>query len=214
MNKTCVLAVVYHEPDYIETVQCLAKLSEPVYLVDRGGTGSLAKAINEGVAKVPDFFQFVWIVTNIRFGPSGPSQLARAMDANPKFVAITPAFQSHHGHTRKQPGDSVTTAPFIEFTCPMIDRDWFLSHGGLNERMPYVGHDLDFGHRARQANRLVGVDHSTTIAHTYLNKLSRGNPITEKRRKLRSQAVAGTRKELVRLYGENYKQVLGYAGPL
>lgn len=214
-----ILAVIYNERSYQQTRDCLAKVSSsiPVYLIGREGVGSLAKAFNEGFARFDlKRFDYVWLITNITFFPDTPQKLAGVM-AKHKWVGASPAFQSDHSHLRPNSiafGVGNTTVPFIEFTAAMVHGPTFAEFL-LDEKMPYVGHDLDWSYRVQKAGFYVGVIREVLIGHAYLRFLdAESDACTKERLRLRNAAAEPTTQALVNKYGDNWKALLYYNGAL
>lgn len=204
MNKIAILAVIYHEPEWLQTCSCIAECSTvPVFLTDRQGTGSLARAFNQGfLTNDLNRFEYVWFLTNITFSPLIlPVLLAKIQQGD--FVGITPAFNSDHVHTRPVETDDVLEAPFIEFTAPMI-RSAVFRQNLLDENLPYSGHDLDWGYRIRQKGHKLGVCHATKIEHVYIRHSQSKHPSTIDRLRLRDQFEEPTKQALRRKYGPDW----------
>lgn len=196
-----IVAVEYDEPEYAQTRECIAASGLPVVWVDREGIGSLAEAYNRGFKSVRT--PVVWFVSNIAFTPEVPGRLLLSLGDN---AAVHPQFPSDHTFIRQ--GSGVTPAPFVEFTAPLVIADVFREFP-LDEAMPYWGHDLDWGHRVRQAGHSLAVDHECRIDHVYVRHLAQ-HPVTIRRRRLRRSTDEATRAALVERYGEDWKERLCY----
>jgi hypothetical protein len=210
--KVAILAVVYYEPSWTNTVVSLARVDggAPLFLVDRSGVGGLSWALNTGFTRYSlRDYQYVWMVTNIEFGPSLLPELVRALDDLPDYAAITPTFPSDHAHTRPKGGHGVESTPFLEFTAPLVRSKAFQEHR-LDEQMPYSGHDLDWGYRVRHAGWKVGVYHDATIRHVYIRHADKSHPITQERLRLRMAAEEPTKRLLGRKYGGDWFKKLRY----
>lgn len=216
-SRSVIVSVVYDEPEWKQTKKCVESAGVPVVYAVRNpkGVGSLAEAINRGIAQAiqqhPEA-EFAWVVTNVTFSTGTLGGLEAAMDANPGFAAIHPAFHSDHAFCQPIKGFSgVTSVPFVEFTAPIIRIEDFKRIGPLDERAPYWGHDLIWGRTARELLYSIGVDHSTTIGHVYIRNNKSGNDVTNRRKNLRKQSDKATRERLEELYGETWKVTTGYA---
>lgn len=210
--KTAILSVIYQEPDWHQTVDCIANHAPgyPVFFVDRKGTGSLAEAFNRGFKENNLIvYDLVWFLTNVRFGPRTLQRLEDHMWKTP-YAAIHPAFESDHHHLRPKQVDEVFEVAFVEFTAPLV-RSSIFANNPLDERMPYAGHDLDWGYRVRYAGHLIGVYHGVTVEHTYIRHNKRKHPVTALRANLRAATEEPTKQLLAQIYGENRQQKLGSA---
>lgn len=207
-GKTVIVSVIYVEKEWQETKACIEKCNVPVIYVDRQGTGSLAEAYNRGFNEIKDKPEYVWFVSNPTFNDSALSQLVKAMDKT-KFAAIHPCFRSDHQHLRNDGSREVKEIKYIEFTCPIVKFDVFADFK-LNEKMPYMGHDLDWSYRVKEAGYKIGVDMSVGIKHVYVRHLNR--IISRQRAEKRKRANPSTYQELIRIYGEEWRKVLAYYG--
>jgi GT2 family glycosyltransferase len=213
--KTAILSIIYYEPEWYQTVQDIADYAKgvPVFFADRGGTGSLAGAINRGFLQnrlwdLDQEIEYVWVLTNVRFGPNALEPLESAMDAMPRLAALHPSFDSDHLHLKQQPGRGVLEVPFVEFTAPLVRRRVFRDTQ-LDERMPYSGHDLDWGYRVRQRGYKLAVHHGVRINHTYIRNNSANHLVTLQRKTLREQHEQPTKDLIRKLYGPNHAELLG-----
>ena len=206
--KTEILSVIYEEPEWLETARNMAATGLAVRLVDRDGVGSLAEAINRGVRdSVPGDVDFLWIVTNPVFPPTMPRRLAHALTIT-GWAAIHPSFDSNHTSMRMQSAGFRET-DFVEFTAPMVRAELLLRYP-LDEDMPYVGFDLDWSYRVRQAGWKLGVDDTQILGHTYLKESNTPrHPATKIRKERRMVALAGTHLKLESKYGKRWRYVLG-----
>lgn len=188
-------AINYSEADYAGTISSLIACKVPFSYVNRNpeGYGSLAEVINRAMSEATA--DLVWVITNITFTPNIPEALARNIgDAH----IIHPAFKSDHPHMNI--GSQVQQVPFVEFTAAMIDRKAFM---GLDENMPYIGHDLDYGYRCHKAELKILVDYELRIGHQYIRK-AKFHPIREKRKEMRKRANEPTKRALIAKYGEEW----------
>lgn len=208
--KTGIVAILYKEPEYVETKRFLKQLNLPIVYVDRNGTGSMAKAYNRGFDRLIELYpdlEYVWMVSNVVPYLDTLKQLEEAMEG---YDAISPSFQSDHEHTRPQFFDGVKEVPFIEFTAPLVRVSTFKKLP-LDEEMPYWGHDLSWGYEVRQQGGKVGVHYGTQVRHEYIRfKVKRKPlPVTKERQRLRKESDQNTRDRLHALYGDNWGKVLG-----
>jgi GT2 family glycosyltransferase len=213
--KTAILSVVYYEPEWIQTCTDLANNAQgyPVFFVDRKGTGSLAHAFNSGFKTYQLWeFDYVWMLTNIRFGPNCLEPLEQALEMRPPIAAISPTFDSDHAHHRPKRGSDtndiiVRDVPFVEFTCPLV-RSSVFKHDWLDENMPYSGHDLDWGHRMRMVGLKLGVHPGVKIEHKYIRHSKSRHPATIERARLRAAAEEPTKRALAAKYGPDWFDVV------
>jgi len=209
-DKCNVVSVIYKELEWADTERCLDSCCYPVHFVDRRGVGSLAKALNGGFKAWANGAEYVWFVTNVLFSPECLQKLIEQMDNNPLMAAITPAFASDHVFCRPIDGCVETkSVNFIEFTAPIVRASVFREHL-LDEDMPYWGHDLDWGYRVRKHGWQLGVYHGEQLGHIYIRNTQNNQRVTARRYELRRKTNGETRKALIRKYGHNWKQVLGY----
>ena len=219
--KTLIIAIVYLEPSWQETKECLQKCNNRVVLVDRDGVGSLAGAYNYGFKEYADSYKYVWFVSNVKFDPLIVEQLEQAMEDNPGFATIHPVMNnSDHHHMRyskfmqRMYGESgiLKEVPFVEFTAPIVRADVFRNIM-LHEELKYVGHDMAWGYDVRQAGYKIGVLSTCEVDHTYLRH-SPDHPITRERMRLRRESDKQTIEFLIEKYGKDYKQKLKYFNKL
>jgi GT2 family glycosyltransferase len=210
MNKVAILAIKYAEPEWQQqTLPCLLRETVPVTIIDRNGTGSLAEAINRGVKAIDFDVDFIWVVTNITWKPGTLENLLEIIEVG-HCAAVHPAFDSDHSHLKKKNTDTFGyNIPFVEFTAPLV-RSMLLQNYTLDEDMPYWGHDLDWGHRIRNAGWDLSVDYTANIGHTYIRNNKFNHPVTLTRQKLRKNTDASTRAALVAKYGDDWAKLLKY----
>jgi GT2 family glycosyltransferase len=216
ISDVVVIAIVYREPDYATTHKCLQQLEKDgikVIYVERSpeGIGSLAEAINRPFkdGTLAKQYEFAFIVTNIIFDPLDFNSMLWCMRES-RFAAISPTFHSDHKHVRptgKEKG--LREVPFVEFTCLMVRTD-VMTDILLDERMPYWGHDLDFGHRARKAGHKIGVLEGVYIVHEYIRNNDRRHELTQKRWLRRRATNEQTRSRLIEKYGIQWEKTLLY----
>jgi hypothetical protein len=207
VDPVCVIAVVYSEPEWQQTKACLDSLSAPVFLVDRGGVGNLAEAYNRGFSEHGRDFEFVWFVSNVTFDVFVLPRLMMTIQRG-GFCAVHPEFDSDHAFLCS--GKGLESVPFVEFTAPLVRSNIFASFP-LDEAMPYWGHDLDWGHRVREAGHTLTVDHRVRVGHVYVRNLA-PHPVTLARRRERSKTNGSTRRALQSRYGPRWKERLCYGG--
>ncbi len=211
LMKTLIISIIYNEKSWKHTHDCIEKTGRQVIYIDRNGTGSLSKAYNEAlemVRKITDKPQYLWMLTNVTFEDGTLEQLENLMD-NSEYSIIHPCFKSDHEFCHCGEGE-IETVPFVEFTAPIVRTDVMLEFL-LNEKMPYWGHDLDFGHRLRESGKTLGVAKNVSIGHTYIRN-SLIEQVTKNRMLLRQSTNVQTRMELARLYGKNWNEKLMYHG--
>lgn len=211
--NVCILSVIYQEAAWRATVDSIAHAGVPVFFVDRQGVGSLSKAFNDGFQKHwLERYQYVWMVSNVTFAPHVLPELVAKMEALPDYAAVHPSFDSDHKHMRQKPRSvEVIEAPFVEFTAPLMKASVF-ARFPLDEEMPYVGHDVDWGFRVREAGFKVGVYHGAKLGHTYIRHAARVEPVTAQRRARRQAAMRGTGDALARKHGPDWRKKLNYNG--
>lgn len=202
MNRLIILSIIYHEPEWQQTKQCIEATGLPVHYVERKpkGVGSLSEAINRGIKEI-EGYEYVWIVTNITFPPATPEKLLSA-----GYDAIHPAFNSDHAHQRPDGTEAVKDVPFIEFTSAMVKMD-IMKRFPLDEAMPYWGMDLDFSYRLHVSGYKVGVHMGATIGHTYIRN-KKLLPVTYQRLLKRRQTNHQTKRRLKEKYGQAWRSVV------
>jgi GT2 family glycosyltransferase len=217
--KTLIIAVAYLEPSWIETRNCLLKCDNKVVVVDREGVGSLAAAYNHAFKKHAKGYEYVWFVSNITFSPFAVHVLESEMENRKSFAAMHPVMQnSDHAHMRstwhlrQRLNGAIDEVPFVEFTAPIVRANVF-NEFMLDEQMPYVGHDLDWGYRVRQAGFKIGLNHKTEIEHAYIRH-SPDHAVTAQRMRLRRESDDATVNRLIEKYGPDYKKKLHYLNKL
>lgn len=219
--KTLIIAVAYLEPSWKATQDCLLRCDNRVIIVDREGVGSLAGAYNHAFNKYSKGYEYVWFVSNVTFKPGLVNELEQAMEAWPDYAAIHPIMMtSDHPHMRsslylKSKLDKcvlVRPVPFVEFTAPMVRVDVF-EKMQLDESMPYMGHDLDWGYRIREAGYKIGVHHGVSVEHSYIRH-SPDHPITRARHSNRKAMDQLTKARLVEKYGPQWESKLKYFNKL
>lgn len=213
-NSVAVLAVIYHEPDWLETLRCMAGLDGvPVYLTDRNGAGGLAVAFNRGFNQHDLVrYRYVWFLTNITFNPDILPLLVEGLEKHKTTaVAIQPAYESDHRFLRPGDGNPVAEVPFVEFTCPLVRAPYYYREF-LDPDLPYTGHDVDWGYRARKLGFSLLVHRKLIVGHTYIRHSKSTHPSTLVRSRLRHAAEAGTQERLRKKWGVNWRGVLGYQG--
>lgn len=97
-SRVGIVSVIYEEPEWVHTKECIEKCDVPTVYVDRGGTGSLAKAHNQGFKQIikehPDL-DYVWFMTNPTFEEDVFPKLVAAMETT-GYDCIHPLFYSTH----------------------------------------------------------------------------------------------------------------------
>ncbi len=208
MDTVCIAAITYLEPAWRTTAACIRRCEVDVFWADRRGVGSMARAYNEcfNTNRLADRFKYVWFLSNVEFEDGVLSELLRGVERS-GFAALHPSFDSDHWHTRPAKSPEVFATPFVEFTAPLVQSDIFAAFP-LDERMPYWGHDLDWGHRVRQAGHTIGVHHGTRVSHSYIRHDQEKHPATLERARQRAQHDAATRRQLRHKYGRKWRDVL------
>lgn len=193
---TDIVLINYLEKDFQKTIECCEQLNQPMIVQDRHpkGVGSLAEAINYGFRKVrSDYFL---VCTNVTFDPAPIKDFIQLKGHS----VVQPTFLSDHMHLRKRDGSGAVNVPFTEFTFVLLHSATFSRLNGVDQRMPYVGFDIDYGIRA---NNLVGgvmVHLDYSVEHTY-NRFMPYSPVTAMRKRMRRQAEDATYLRLKELYG-------------
>lgn len=214
MPKTVIVSIIYEEPEWKRTDRAIRQCGAPVVRVDRKGVGSLAHAYNTGFKAAKQFYKFdyIWFVSNPIFQPGILIDLEEAMDTT-KFAAIHPFFNSDHKHMRSDGTGKIRPVPFIEFTAPIVRRTIFEKFK-LDEKMPYWGHDLDWGYRVNQAGHKIAVHNGVGVRHEYIRHSAKRkqHPITKERHERRIATNAETLTRIQELYGRGntWRQKLGY----
>lgn len=126
-------------------------------------------------------------------------------------AAITPCFDNSDHLFQRPDGTAIvkTGIPYLEFTSPIVKTELLIEYP-LDEKMPYWGHDLDWGHRIREAGYTLGVHHGVEIKHVYIRDQIDCDIITKERWKLRKQADQPTKAALIAKYGINWRSKLLY----
>lgn len=164
--------------------------------VDRkpAGIGPLSEAINRGFESVTtDYFM---VVTNVQVKDD---LLINLLASIGQHAIIQPTYDSDHNHLRA--GEGIMQVPFTEFTCCLVKTEVFKEMGKLDERMPYVGFDIDYGIRLAQAGYTAAVDFSQRIEHTYNRHMDMRDPYTKQRAMMRARYDSATRQCLYKKHG-------------
>lgn len=183
-------------------------------IVDRNpvGLGSLAEAINRGFNKVTT--EHFMVVTNVW---CADDLLINLLASIGQHAIIQPTYDSDHRHLREpnisiqehlEKRFAVHEVPFTEFTCCLLRSDVFRELGGLDQSMPYVGFDIDYGIRLAQAGYTAAVDFSQTIDHKYNRHMDMRDPYTRQRAMMRARYNWETRKKLHAKHGIPLNQKL------
>lgn len=206
-NQLGIVAIEYLEPEYAAIRRAIDAINAPAVYVDRKGTGSMAKAYNDGFRRLMAMSAgttHVWFLSNASFPPGTAAKLFSEMNST-GFAAIHASFDSGHPFTRSLGIKETRRCPFVEFTAPMVLASVFKEFP-LDEDMPYWGHDIDWGHRARQAGHNLGIYHGIKLGHTYIQENKKRHPVTAKRAALRRNTDHATRKALLAKYGPDWKK--------
>lgn len=209
--KTVIIALKYEEKEWENTWESISRCRVPIIIAERGGVGNMAKAYNDaffGNLESVKRFEYVWFVSNITFDRATIESLEEGMEVS-GFAGIHPSFKSDHQHIRPTKENKIKEAPFFEFTAPIIKTDVFEKYP-LDERMPYIGHDLDWGYRVREGGHSIGIYHGVEIDHTYIRFNKRPEKVTEIRKRLRALWDRPTELVLEKKYGKEWKTILQY----
>lgn len=210
MNVT-ICAVRYEEFSWLKTREDIENTNLPVVYVDRKpkGIGSLSEAINRGVKEIDD--EYVFLATNIGFKKSVIEGLYNRIKELPQAAAICPVYNSDHAHLRPSSyafGFDLFEVPFVEFTAGIFRTD-LLKEFPLDEGMPYVGMDLDWSKRVKDAGYTLHSLKSAEIDHSYIRH-SLHSEVTKKRLKARKNSDASTIAKLESKWGKDWRHVLNY----
>lgn len=220
MSKTIIVSLIYDEPEWAETKQCIESSGLPVEYVSRDGVGNMARAFNTcfpPLAKYSDWLckdflskvDYFWFVTNIIFDKDLPNKLVQAMDET-GFAAIHPAMKtSDHRHQWPDGSGEVKEVPFVEWTAPMVRADVFLNNP-LDEMLAYYYMDLSWCHEVKQQGYKVGVHHGVEINHTYLRNKQKPHPISEIRKQLRNYWTPISQQRMLDKYGKGWEQLMNW----
>jgi len=205
MSKLAIISLKYLEPYYADTLKCLEGLPYNVFYADRDGVGNMSRAFNEAVHKLPDGYDYIWLITNITFTPEVPQKLMDVLDLNKDYSAVHPAM-STSDHPHLWPGE-VREVPFIELTAPMFRLSDF-KRFYLCEQTPYYYMDLIISYQLKQACKKLLCCGDTDIHHTYLRNQSKFHPITHLRKQLRDYHTEPSKKYMTDTYGPDWKKTL------
>lgn len=209
-QKVGIVAVVYYEPEWVETEKQILACGVPVHFQDRKGVGSLAKAYNDGfraLMKRGDF-EYVWFISNIHFDPNILPKLVESLDTT-GYDCIHPTFESDHEFCRPDGSGEIKLVPFVEFTSPLVRTETFKKFP-LDEHMPYWGHDFSWGMEVRKAGGNVSVHHGIQVDHIYIrfNVKQNGYNVTKHRHALRKSTNQSTKRRLRQLYGPGWSKLV------
>lgn len=215
-TSLAIIALEYLEPDYVQTLRCLAACQEQgidVFFAKRDGVGNMSRAFNEAFTRhVAGRYDLVWFVTNVVFRAEGvPWGLARCLIDDPEMAAVHPCCPtSDHDHLRPGNDRSVTYVPFVELMAPMFRTSAFEAVM-FEEELWYWYMDLVISHRLRKAGWRLGCFHSWKVEHTYLRNAA-PHPITLVRKELREIMREPGQRWLTRTYGPDWRRALGWKG--
>lgn len=201
--RTIALVLEYDEGTCSSVTKDFDK--KDIIYVDRQGVGSMAKAFNEALRKLPSC-DYVWWITNVEFERGVKDKLIDVLNKCEKACAVHPKFNSDHPHIRFGSGK----VPFIEFTAPMFKLEYLLDVGEADEDMPYWGFDLDWSYRANSKGYDMHVCNDAKVDHTYNRHMLHTHPVTQARALLREYYDDETVIALINKYGEGWKTVLQY----
>jgi hypothetical protein len=210
-NKICIISLKYLEPYWESTKNNIEKTGLPVIYVDREGIGSMSKAFNSAIPLLKEKFgdnqpDYLFFVTNINFNLETVNSLIDRMDKS-GFGGIHPTHNSHHNTHHKDGSNSLKETPFIEWTAPIIRTDLFLNLP-LDEDFKYWYFDLVWSYQAKKMGYKIGVDHNTSVGHTYLLDNQNEHTISKLRNQLRWYWDPIEQSELVKKYGANWRNLL------
>ncbi len=199
-----IIALQYLEPYYAATMQAISASDLPVTFADRNGTGNFSRAMNEAAKGIEE--EYLWFITDIVFTRQTPFELLRSLTQY-NLVAIHPEHNSDH-HTHRPNGNvGVELVPYIEFTAPLVRRDWWERIRGLDENHWYWYQDLIFSKAVRELGGMMGVDHANPISHIYRRDCVE-HEITKARYKLRQERNVIEQQLLRERYGPNWRKIL------
>lgn len=223
MRDTIIILMKYDEPEWKQTFDSAYETGCSIIIASRDGISGMAGAYNRALVwNLTSIlkYKYIWFVSNITFTKEDFERLRNVMVNYPEIDCLHPMFASDHKHLRPDafPGNStIKEVPYVEFTAPLIKTKVFFPDSGrpdlfLDEDMPFVGHDLDWSYRAKQAGYTLAVCRSVEVGHTYIRKDKNGHQVTDIRAKIRKSWIEHTTNALIAKYGVDWKQKLKYDG--
>lgn len=212
--STAIISLKYLEPEYQQTIDCIAASGFPVYYADRDGVGNMSRAFNEAFKNHIEGkgYEFVWFITNITFEPHVPAMLADWLSNDRTIAGIHPVMNnSDHLHLRDKGTGMAREVSFIEFTAPMFRTNYF-SRYMLDENLWYYYQDLELCHRMKQDGFKVAVHDGCSIDHVYLRNSKTVHPVSDARKKLRDYISPLNKQYLNSKYGEGWEKLFGWKG--
>lgn len=205
-----VVALLYREPYYADTVDCLARCDYPVTYVERNkGAGNMSLAFNRGFELARSAgADLVWFTTDVTFDPRVPRRLAAALLGSPALAAVHPAHPSDHAHHRPDGSGELKAVPYVEFTAPMWRADAFEACGRLDEDHWFWYQDLLISREARSRGYDLAVHHGAEVGHVYRRTDAEPHPVTKMRYDLRRYRDPVEQRLLEKRFGANWREQL------
>lgn len=210
MNKVCIIALKYNEPEYQDTLACIEKAGVPVTWAERDGVGNYSRAFNEAFFnRKAARYKYVWMISNITFTPMTLSRLVKSMERT-GYAALHPAMPgSDHRHQWPDGSDEIRPAKFIEWTAPIVRSDVFLRNP-LDTMLAYYYMDLAWSFEVQRLGYKVGVDHGAQVEHLYLRNRPDDHPVSVIRKQLRSYWTPISRTHMENIYGPEWEHKMNW----
>jgi hypothetical protein len=210
-KDVCVIALKYLEPYWELTQSDIINSGLSVIYVDREGVGSMSKAFNTCIPQLIEKYgdklpKYLFFVTNIGFNVNTVNRLVESMDKS-GFGAIHPSHESDHASHINNGTTEIVETKYIEWTAPIVKTELFLKKK-LDENHRYWYFDLIWSYEVKEMGYKIGVDHGTSVNHTYLLKEDKKHIITKLRSELRWHWNPIEEKMLISKYGLNWKKLL------
>jgi hypothetical protein len=172
-KDVCVIALKYLEPYWELTQSDIINSGLSVIYVDREGVGSMSKAFNTCIPQLIEKYgdklpKYLFFVTNIGFNVNTVNRLVESMDKS-GFGAIHPSHESDHASHINNGTTEIVETKYIEWTAPIVKTELFLKKK-LDENHRYWYFDLIWSYEVKEMGYKIGVDHGTSVNHTYLLK--------------------------------------------
>ena len=143
--------------------------AKTIYRVEKGL--GLTGAFNESVRRSLDERDWAlhWLLTNDVRLPNHETlpYLVNCFSEMTHVGAAQPAMPSFHEILWPDRSKTVVDVPFLEWTAPILSTYALLKVGFPDEELRFVGMDLDWSYRARQAGFRLLVDHRAPVDHPY-----------------------------------------------